>query len=147
MPYTLDVNDAAQPLDSDQALVLGGEVRELKRVRHLAVTMAAAVTLTRVDDGTTYYHAEATARTFSLPSAAVADPDIVVGSKFKIVNGPGAGAITINKSGTPTILLVDSTNADGAMTSISLAANGYALIELVAVDVWSVVGTGLTGTP
>lgn len=147
MPYTLDVNDATQPLQTDPGSSLGGEVRELKRVRHLAVTMAAAVTLTRVDDGTTYYHEEATTRTFSLPSTAVANPDIVVGSKFKIVNGPGAGAITINKSGTPTILLIDTANTDGAMTSISLAANGYAMIELVAADVWSVIGTGLTGTP
>lgn len=146
MPYTLDVNDSTQPLDSDQALVLGGEVRELKRVRHLAVTMAAAVTLTRADDGTTYYHAEATARTFSLPSAAVADPDIVVGSKFKIVNGPGAGTITINKSGTVTLLLSGSTTNGAFATSIAVAANQTAFIELVAVDVWSVVGVGLVGT-
>lgn len=145
MPYTLDVNDASQPLDTDQALVLGGEVRALKAARSIATTMAAAVTLTRADNGKTFYHAEATTRTFSLPSATVADPDIAVGSKFKIVNGPGAGTITINKSGTVTLLLNDTTNADGAFTTISLAANGTAFIELVAADVWHVYGSGMTG--
>jgi hypothetical protein len=146
MPYSLDVNDAAQPLDSDQALVLGGEVRALKAARSIATTMVAAVTLTRALNGTTFYHAEVTTRTFSLPSAAIADPDIPVGSKFKIVNGPGAGTITINKSGTVTLLLNDTANPDGAFTTIALVANGTAFIELIATDVWHVYGSGLTGT-
>lgn len=147
MPYTLDVNDHTQPLDADQALTLGGEMRAVKNLAGgVAESLSAAYTLTKADNGKTYYHSEAPARTISLPSAAMAEPDIRVGSTFHFVNGPGAGILTFAKSGTPTILL-SKDSSGGAMTTVALAANGYAQVKLVAADVWQLFGAGLTGTP
>ncbi len=141
MPYSLDVFDSAQPLDTDEGLVLGGEVRAIKgRAFGAKSVITGNITVDKDSNGLTYKHTEATARNVSLPSAAIASPTFREGGSFKILNLAGAGTISIIKNGTFTLERVGA----GAVTSITLAAGGWAECIYVDTDHWAVIGSGLS---
>jgi hypothetical protein len=74
MPYTLDPLDDSQPLQADQGLVLGGEVREIKKyIGKMPVnSQAANYTIVPADQGKIirHPHNDANVRTYNFQANA-----------------------------------------------------------------------------
>lgn len=141
MPYTLDVYDSTQPTQTDEGATLGGEVRAIKALAFGSRSVITGnVAADQSSNGLVYKHTEATARDFSLPADTAVSPAFRKGGGFRIYNLAGAGIITIIKNGTVTIEKLGA----GSVTSISLAAGGYADCVYVDTDHWVVHGSGLT---
>jgi hypothetical protein len=96
--------------------------------------IAAAYTLVLADAGKHIYHSEATARTITIPAnSAVAFP---IGSMITIVNGPGAGVLTISIT-TDTLQRADGTAGTGNRT---VAASSVVTLIKVDTTTWVIAG-------
>jgi hypothetical protein len=97
----------------------------------------AAYELVLADAEKHIFHSDATPRTYTIPAnASVAFP---IGTAVTIVNGNGAGAVTLAIA-TDTLRWLPS----GATGSRTLAANGIATILKVAATEWVVTGVGVS---
>jgi len=142
MPYTLDVNDPLQPLDTDQGLVLGGEVRKLKEYIGIIPqnSRSANYTLVRSDAGKEIFHpaADTTARTWTIPAnATVAYP---IGTVITFGCENGAGTVSIVIGGADVLRLLPT----GATGSRTLPANSVATARKITATSWQISGTGLS---
>lgn len=103
------------------------------------IEISAAYTFGLSDDGRIVYHpsADTTARTFTIP--ANASNPFPVGSVITVINGNGAGTVTI-------AITTDTLRQAGTGTvgSRTLAANGRAVLVKVTTTEWQIDGVGLT---
>jgi hypothetical protein len=104
-----------------------------------ALEVSAARTFALDDVGITLIHpaADTTARTWTIPENA--SVPIPVGATLELVNGNGAGVITV-------AITSDTMRLAGVGTtgSRSLAANGRAWVQKIASTEWQCWGFGLT---
>ncbi len=146
MPYSLNVQDQAQPLDTDKAKVLGAEMREVKRfITRIPVRPVSANTsITPADGGSQIRHpaADVTGRTWDIALHAGVLGDATFwqdGSIVTLVNKNGAGAISITSGNTVRLA------GTGTTGTRILAPNGVAnlLWDLVELE-WLIDGTGVS---
>lgn len=141
MPWTPDVTDETLPADTDQALVLGSEVRKIKEylTRVPIVSVSASATLTAAAAGIAEFHpaSDVTARTRTIPSNA--SVPFKVGTSISWFNEPGAGNMLISID-TDTLYHSPS----GATGTRTLAPGGIATATKVTSTKWMISGIGLS---
>jgi hypothetical protein len=117
---------------TDSAWVLEGDFAE--RISPQTVD-DTALAIALVHAGRTIYHSSATPRTYTIPAnASVAFP---IGTVIKIINGPGAGTITLAIT-TDTLQRGDGIAGTG---SRSILASSVCAIEKIAATTWIIYGT------
>lgn len=119
MPYTVDITDATHPADTDQALVLGAEVREIKKYisKIPQNSQSANYTTVKSDAGKDIFHpsSDASARAWTIADNATVAYDIGTVLNFSV--DVGAGNITLQIAGTDTLVFIP-TGATGARTLV-----------------------------
>ena len=116
---------------SDSAWILDTDFAERMSPQ---TTDDTALTFTMAHAGRTIYHSSATPRTYTIPAnSSVAYP---IGTVIKIVNGPGAGAITLAIT-TDTLQRLDGVAGTGSRT---IGASSAVYIEKLSATVWGVAG-------
>jgi hypothetical protein len=90
------------------------------------------------DAGDHVYHTDTNAYTYTIPANAVTA--FLVGATITIVNGSGAGVITIAPAGGVTLLQAGTSNTGNR----SLAAQSMSTTLKIASDTWMINGAGLT---
>lgn len=90
------------------------------------------------DEGSHWYHSDATPRTYTIP--ANASKAFPIGTTFYVINGPGAAVLTLAIT-TDTLQRGDGTAGTG---SRSIAASSMVTIVKVTATTWMVSGSGLS---
>lgn len=124
---------------SNQVLTVSSGVPAWAYPRSAVNAQSTAYSFALTDGGGTVYHpgSDTTARVWTIPSnAAVAFP---VGTMIALVNGLGAGTITININSDTLVWL-----GNGSTGSRTFASASGATLHKVESTVWTIQGTGLS---
>lgn len=142
MPYTTVATDPTQPLDTDQGLVLGAEMRAVKNyIGAIPPNIQAGnYTTVAIDAGKCVFHpgSDLPARSWNIADNATVPYRI--GTVITFSNQHGGGTVTLGILGTDILRLLPG-GATGART---FPANSVATAMKITATEWQISGTGIS---